>query len=72
MSDENKEPQILNISGLLESIKVIKATVNRACKNGVFENIDEAYVTSVSLNNIETAVKTLDKHQRNLSKNKME
>ena len=69
---ENNEPQLLNINGLFESMKVISTTLNKSCKSGVFDSVDEAYIVRISLNNIETALKSLEQHQTAFIKNKNE
>ncbi len=63
MSDDNTTPKIMNMNGLVESIKVVRVCLNRALKAGAFDNIDEVYLSKVALDNIDVAMQSLSVHQ---------
>ena len=74
MSEDNT-PKLLNMNGLVESVKVVRACINKALKSGAFDNLDEVYLSKVALDNLDTAIQSLNIHQekyleehRNVSK----
>jgi hypothetical protein len=54
---------ILDIAALKETSKFITMSLNRSCKEGVF-NMDESYLLKVSLHNIDKCVETLENYQK--------
>ena len=79
MSDENTNPKLLNMNGLVESMKVVRLCINKALKAGAFDNVDDVYLSKVALDNIDTAIQSLSVHQeryieeqRNAQKNKVQ
>ena len=63
MSNTSIKPPIVNFEKVNESLKLVSAALNKSCKGGVFESIDEAYLARISLANLESAVKILEQHQ---------
>ena len=64
MSNNNDEIKILNVEGLVQSLKVLKEVLDTAVKNGNFNNIDSAYLAKQSLDNLETTVVVFNNHQQ--------
>jgi hypothetical protein len=62
-NNDTNEVKLLNINGLVESLKVLKIVLNKSVKSGVFDNLDDSYVAKVSLDNMESAIKSLNVHQ---------
>ena len=56
---KNNKVSIIDIDGLVESLKHIQLMCNKGCRNGAFE-IDEVYVLRVALTNIQKGIETLD------------
>jgi hypothetical protein len=63
MSEENNEVKLLNINGLVESLKVLRVVLDKSVKNGGFDNLNDSYVAKISLDNMEIAIKNLNTHQ---------
>jgi hypothetical protein len=64
MNNNNDEIKILNVEGLVQSLKVLKEVLDTAVKNGNFNNIDSAYLAKQSLDNLETTVVVFNTHQQ--------
>ena len=63
MSNTENLPKLLNINGLVESAKVVKACLNKALKSGAFDNLDEVYLSKIACDNLETSIQSLNFHQ---------
>jgi hypothetical protein len=54
---------ILDISKLNETLKMVNNALNVGCKGGVY-SLDEAYLLKIGASNLEKAVKVLDSYQK--------
>lgn len=62
-TNSNNNPPLVNFDKVNESLKLITTALNKSCKGGVFESIDDAYLIRISLANLESAIKILEQYQ---------
>ena len=56
--------QLLNMDGVVNSFKVIKEILDNGVKNGMYENLDSAFVVKKSLDNLELTINMFNLHQK--------